>query len=149
MRRGLAGFIAACSLAVTLATVSGPAPVMATARERAQMIAWVNNVREAHGVKPLHATWKLWKLARQHSLKMADDGDLYHSSNLSAKLSFANWSTYGENVGVGMEARDLYEAFMRSDGHRHNILDRRFHKVGVGFARDERGVLWVTMIFYG
>ena len=149
MRRGLAGFIAACSLTVTLATATAPAPAMATAQERKQLVAWVNGARDAHGIKPVRADWNLWKLARRHSLAMAEDNDLYHSSNLSQKLSFANWNTYGENVGVGIEARDLYRAFMHSDGHRRNILDRRFRKVGVGFARDDRGVLWVTMIFYG
>jgi uncharacterized protein YkwD len=149
MRRGLAGFIAACSLAVTLAAVSGPVPAQATAEERAQMLSWINQARKSHGAKPLDATWDLWRVARNHSLDMSEDGDLYHSSNLSQKLSFTNWSTYGENVGVGMKVRDLYEAFMRSDGHRRNILDRDFHKVGIGFARDGNGVVWVTMIFYG
>ena len=149
MRRGLAGVVAACSLALALATVSGNAPARATAEERVDLLAWVNQARAAHGVKPLEATWKLWRLSRDHSLAMQDDGDLYHSSNLSGKLSFTSWSTYGENVGVGVDARGLFKAFMKSEGHRRNILNRDFHKVGIGFARDGRGILWVTMIFYG
>jgi uncharacterized protein YkwD len=149
MRRGLAGLVAACSLAAALSAVGGTVPAIATPEERARMIEWVNDARKAHGVKPLRQSWELWRVARHHSLDMADDGDLYHSTNLSQKLSFANWSTYGENVGVGVKARDLYQAFMRSDGHRKNILNGRFDKVGIAFARDDDGILWVTMIFYG
>jgi len=149
MRRGLAGFVAACSLAVALAGTTAPVPAMATATERAQMLRWINHARTTHGAKPLDLTHDLWRIARRHSIAMAEDGDLYHSTNLSQKLSFANWDTYGENVGVGVKARDLYEAFMRSSGHRQNILNRDFHKVGIGFERDRRGILWVTIVFYG
>jgi uncharacterized protein YkwD len=149
MRRGLAGFVAACSLAVALTGTTASPPAQATAEERARMLAWINDVRAEHGRKPLDANWKLWRLSRDHSVKMARNGDLYHSRNLSGKLASTNWNTYGENVGVGVEARDLYEAFMRSSGHRANILSRDFDRVGIGFARDGRGILWVTMIFYG
>ena len=44
--------------------------------------------------------------------------------------------------------RTLYEAFMDSAGHRANILERRFRRVGIGVYA-HGGFLWVTMIFVG
>ena len=39
-------------------------------------------------------------------------------------------------------------AYMASPDHRANMLDGRFHDVGISFVfRD--GVMWSTMIFYG
>jgi uncharacterized protein YkwD len=44
----------------------------------------------------------------------------------------------GENLAWGSGAlatpRAAMRAWMRSSGHRHNILDRRFTEVGVGIA---------------
>ena len=149
MRRGLAGFMVGCTLLVMLGTLGTPAPAGATVEERLQLTDLVNQAREARGLHGLGWSKDLWSLARKHSIEMCASGDLYHSRNLSVRLSFANWSTYGENVGVGVDVRGLFDAFMASDAHRANILDRSFRKVGIGFAHDENGILWVTMIFYG
>jgi uncharacterized protein YkwD len=53
-------------------------------------------------------------------------------------------------VGVtgGTVAR-LEQAFMNSDLHRANILNRGFRRVAVGAFRDADGLLWVTVFFYG
>jgi uncharacterized protein YkwD len=39
-------------------------------------------------------------------------------------------------------------AFMNSPGHRANILQPRYEKVGIGFFRDpQTGEFWVTQMF--
>jgi len=148
MRRGLVGLVVAWSLAVALAAVTAPPPASATAKERSQMLSLVNKARHAHGERALDLDWDLWKLARKHSLDMCADGELYHSTNLSSKLSFTTWRTYGENVGVGTSVKGLFKAFMASDAHRANILNRDFREIGIAFAH-EGDIVWVTMIFYG
>lgn len=43
-----------------------------------------------------------------------------------------NHSTAGENVGMGyLTESEIISAWMRSPGHRKNILDASFHKIGV------------------
>jgi uncharacterized protein YkwD len=38
---------------------------------------------------------------------------------------------------------------MQSTGHRANILNQRFRRVALGTYRDDAGLLWVTVFFYG
>jgi uncharacterized protein YkwD len=121
-----------------------------TLLRRERMLGWVNEARKDAGARPLDLGWRLTSIARDHSRVMAKQDRLFHSTSLSTKLSFADWSTWGENVGAGMEAWDLYRAFMNSPDHRRNMLEARFRRVGIGFVRDDADrILWVTMIFYG
>jgi hypothetical protein len=52
----------------------------------------------------------------------------------------------GENVGYGPDALAVHVAFMRSPGHRANILDRDYSEVGVG-AVVRGGRVWVAEVF--
>jgi uncharacterized protein YkwD len=135
-------------LAVVLVfTFSLPAAATTQTRQE-RMISWVNHARDAHGVRPLESEYRITEIARNHSLLMSRTQSLYHSTDLSSNLSFINWDTYSENVGVGVSPLGLFQAFMRSDAHRQNILDSDLTHVGIAFARDDE-MLWVTMIFYG
>jgi uncharacterized protein YkwD len=42
----------------------------------------------------------------------------------------------------------LRTLWMRSAGHRANILKRGYRRIGIGVVR-ARGLFWVTTIFYG
>jgi uncharacterized protein YkwD len=91
------------------------------------------------------------RLARRHSIAMANKGYIYHTSNpASFYLKGVRWSTWGENVGVTSGTiAGIQDAFMRSPDHRSNILNRSFHRVALGTYRDADGFLWVTVFFYG
>ena len=52
-------------------------------------------------------------------------------------------------VKSSFTAADLQKAFMGSYYHRLNILNQRFKRVAVGTYRDDAGLLWVTVFFYG
>ena len=87
-------------------------------------------------------------MADEHSRQMASAGQIFHTASLGSKLTFVSWSVAGENVGAGGSMRALFDAFMKSDVHRDNILGRGFRRVGIGvYAHD--GYLWVTLIFVG
>ena len=73
---------------------------------------------------------------------MADRGALSHSS-LSGICCF---SSLAENVGVGSTVAGVHAAFLRSSGHRANLLDPAMRHVGVGVV-SSGGQLWVTEIF--
>ena len=78
-------------------------------------------------------------------------GKLFHTHDpASYYLKGVSWSTWGENVGVtGGSVADLQEAFMNSSPHRANIMNERFRRVALGTYRDDDGLLWVTVFFYG
>jgi uncharacterized protein YkwD len=115
---------------------------------RTTMLNLVNAARRNHNVRPLSINWELSQKARSHSLRMARNNSLYHTSNLATLVRRYRPSTWGENVGWGGTLKRVHRAFMRSSPHRANILNRRFHRIGVGVVR-ARGALWVTLDFYG
>jgi uncharacterized protein YkwD len=113
-----------------------------------EMASLINKARAAARLKPLSLNITLSKYAARHSNVMATQDLLHHNRALGRQLRHLPWRSLGENVGVGPSIASLHPAFMASPGHRRNILDRRYKKVGVGVVvRD--GLTWVTVVFYG
>jgi uncharacterized protein YkwD len=51
-------------------------------------------------------------------------------------MAKAGWrgNGWGENIAAGYDsAQRVFNAWMNSDGHRANILNCRFTKIGIGF----------------
>ena len=121
----------------------------ATSLER-QMLRLTNVSRANHGVHRLRIDAGRTTRGHKHSAAMARAGSLYHTSDpADYYLRGVRWSKWGENVGeTNVDLPDLQVAFMNSTVHRHNVLDRRFHKVGVGVVQ-RGGTFWVTLFFYG
>ena len=151
--------IALVAALLTGLTALAPAPAGAgTLSPRARLYRATNNTRVHHDVRRVDMQWRISKLARKHSIKMATTpdgnggfGKLVHTKDpASYYLKGVNWSTWGENVGVtGGSIADLQEAFMDSFYHRANIVNGRFRRVALGTYRDEDDLLWVTVFFYG
>ena len=150
MRRGLVKTIKVLGLTLALSVVLGAvAPsAQATWTPRLDMLGWVNTARSYRGAVSLDPGWRLRRMANEHSRQMANAGRIFHTASLGSKLTFVSWSVAGENVGAGGSMRGLFDAFMKSDAHRDNILGRGFRRVGVGLHAQD-GFLWVTMIFVG
>jgi uncharacterized protein YkwD len=112
-----------------------------------------NTSRLNHDVRRVNIHYRISRLARRHSVAMANRGGIFHTSRSAIQrryLEGVQWSTWGENVGVTPGSiRDLQAAFMSSPLHRANILNNRFRRVAVGTYRDDDGLLWVTIFFYG
>ncbi|MEX0983454.1 MAG: CAP domain-containing protein [Actinomycetota bacterium] len=119
-------------------------------RRRERMYRATNVSRTNHEVRKVDLIARISDLARRHSLKMARNSDLFHTKDPAATyLEGVRWHTWGENVGVtGGSVADLQAAFMRSSGHRANILNPAFDNVAVGAVRRD-GILWVTVVFWG
>jgi uncharacterized protein YkwD len=128
-----------------LGTMAPPAAAV-SAREK-KLFHKINNARQNHGRKSLDLSAKISKMARNHSEKMAKQGYLSHSC-LSCKFKGWNWHALAENVATGPGVKAVHKKFMKSSGHRTNILGTQYHKVGVGIVK-RKGKLWVTEIFYG
>jgi uncharacterized protein YkwD len=108
----------------------------------------INTARNRNSKGRLKLDPELSKAARSHTFGMANKDLLYHTPGDRLTSKVTNWSTLGENVGVGNWVGELHNAFMASHGHRDNILYSGFTHVGIGVVvRNDR--MWVTVIFEG
>jgi uncharacterized protein YkwD len=147
-RLGIPGL--AVLLASALVLGPTPSPAGASPELRDKMFAATNRSRVSRDRDALKLNLAMSKLARQHSLAMAEEGALFHTDDpVDAYLDGVKWSTWGENVGMTTgTVKDVQSAFMKSKGHRRNILRAAFERVAVGAVRRD-GYLWVTVFFYG
>lgn len=124
------------------ATPAAEASIDAT--KEADFIALVNIERAAEGLPALTPRSDIRTVARDHSVRMARESRLYHNPNFSTEIT--NWKTVAENVGRGPSVESIHGAFMRSPGHRANIMHPDLTEIGVGVeVRD--GQVWVTQNF--
>jgi uncharacterized protein YkwD len=107
------------------------------------VLAELNDVRAAHGLRPLRLNAQLSAAARQHTSEMLTDGYFEHESfDGSAfwkriKRFYApgkgGWSV-GENLlwsSNTLAAKRAVELWMASPGHRENILNGSWREIGV------------------
>jgi uncharacterized protein YkwD len=136
-------------LVLLLAAMLVTVPVLGSRAEaltddESSFATMMNDARSDHSVRRLRVTERLSKLARRHSKRMAERGELYHS-NLRRMFRGFNYRMVGENVGYGGSLGQLLEAFMDSPPHAQNLLGR-WRRTGVGMAwKGDR--VWVTQLF--
>jgi uncharacterized protein YkwD len=152
MRRFLQlGVTVALTLALG-AVVSAPAAVaVGRDAERHELLVRTNDSRGSFERSDVRIDRQMSQLVRRHSSWMARTGSFRHTSDPgSAYLKGVAWHCWGENIAVsGGSMRDVEKAFMHSPDHRANILNPCFKHVAIGIVRDDDGVAWVTVFFYG
>jgi uncharacterized protein YkwD len=139
------------SLFVTL--LPAPSAQALTANEiRNRIYRRINNARENHGLRRLKVNDTVQKWSQDHAGDMARAGDYYHDSALTVelnKLTRIVW-WYGENVGMtstgGNAPKRMHRAFMKSPGHRANILERSTTHMGLGVVKRD-GMIYVVERF--
>jgi hypothetical protein len=101
----------------------------------------INHSREEQGLPKLEWSRQLAEAARTHSLEMANRRQLTHrfpeEPELRQRVSSTGlrFDLVGENVGRSGDVDSMHEGFLRSPGHRANILEPRANAVGVGAVR--------------
>ncbi|MFN2533440.1 MAG: CvpA family protein [Pyrinomonadaceae bacterium] len=115
---------------------------MAESRPRpdleAAMLQLVNNERVAAGLRPLAADPELTEVARRHSADMLARGYFAHESldgrDPFERMRQANvrFVTAGENLALAPTLQIAHNGLMHSPGHRANILQQNFGRVGIG-----------------
>jgi uncharacterized protein YkwD len=103
----------------------------------------LNADRRAYGRSTLSIHDQAQAKAQAWAEKLAREGRLYHST-LESGIT-ARWCGLGENVGYGGTVAQIQDAYMKSSGHRANILNTSWNGVGVGHATGK--VNGVTVIF--
>lgn len=87
------------------------------------------------------------RYAERQARRMRDARKLYHQ-NMSPIMTNCGLKSVGENIAYGYSSgRSVVNAWMRSSGHRANILKSSYRLMGVGAVRDSRGVWWVSQVF--
>ncbi|WP_019891191.1 CAP domain-containing protein [Streptomyces purpureus] len=114
-----------------------------------QIVDMVNAERAKSGCGPVTANSKLTKAAQRHSDDMAARDYYAHSTpegvGPGERITAAGyrWSTYGENIFKSpKDARTAMAGWMKSPGHRDNILNCSFKEIGVGINLRSNGPWW-------
>lgn len=134
-------------VAVLVAGMSSPVHADDVTR-RDKMLHLLNQTRRNHGLRVFRLNANLSHFAWQHSKRMEEQNECFHTVDLYGAVRSYSPSTWGENVGMAGTLRRIRTLWMGSAGHRANILKPAFRRVGIGVVR-ARGLMWVTVIFYG
>jgi uncharacterized protein YkwD len=138
------------------AAETAPAPVAQAAvpadpTAETAVLALVNEARVDAGCGALTADPGLAAVARAHSADMRDRDYFSHTSpeGLSpfdrAEQAGIDYSR-AENIAFGQaDATAVMEAWLKSPGHRANILDCELTKLGVGVAEGPGGPWWTQL----
>jgi uncharacterized protein YkwD len=140
-------------------TVSGHSFSADFEDEERKIYKLVNKERQERRVKELKWNEDLAKLARAYSEKMAKESFFSHvdkdrksPTDRVREAKITGWQEVGENLFYYPKvAKDIFiiavDNWMKSPGHRRNILNRNFTATGVGIAKSKRGEIYVTQIF--
>ena len=121
-----------------------------------EVVTLTNKERTKRGLKPLTLDTELSKMARDKSKDMVANHYFDHQSPTYGspfdmmKRYGISYSYAGENIAAGQKTpEDVVEAWMNSEGHRENILNPNFTKIGVGYVQGgSYGSYW-TQEFIG
>ncbi|MGH9176935.1 MAG: CAP domain-containing protein, partial [Acidimicrobiales bacterium] len=125
-----------------------PAPVSSVDAAR-RLLDLTNAERQRAGVGALTTRDDLTAIAVAHSERMAQAGDIFHSTSFmsAAVKSLLNAGVRGENVAYNGDVEAAHARLMASPGHRANILDARFSVAGFGVVRHADGRWFITENF--
>ena len=106
-----------------------------------------NQVRRNHNLRPFCVQPRLQKAARAHSRDMIRRDYFTHNTkgggSFEQRLKHYGYTmngyrfyTIGENIAWGSGRRgapgSIFNGWMHSSEHRHNILNGKFHEIGIG-----------------
>lgn len=119
-------------------TRCGGGKIFLHAKEK-RLLTMHNNARKNHGLRLFCVSRALQKAARAHSEDMIKRDYFSHvtkgkNEDACARIrSFGyRWSYCGENIGYNTIPDRMFRSWMGSSGHRRNILDGKFHNIGIG-----------------
>ncbi len=119
------------------------------------MVDLVNAERARAGLPPLVADPDLIRLARLKSADMVENDYFSHVSPVYGspfdmmKAAGISYVTAGENIAGATSLALAHEGFMRSPGHRANILRETFTHIGIGVVEGGPYGYIFTQLFVG
>jgi uncharacterized protein YkwD len=134
-----------------------------------EVLAHINAARADAGLAALTLDTNLSKASALHNQLMIDGCGMQHQcpgeSGIGTRFSAqgVQWTTAGENIGysssgstdaqIAAAANRLTDSMLAeqppNDGHRRNLLNTRFNRIGLSVLRDSKGITWMTQDFVG
>ncbi len=115
-----------------------------------EVIRLTNAERAKYGLSPLVRDWELCRVARYKSEDMQSLHYFSHQSptygtpfNMMKNFGLS-YRAAGENIAMGYRTpKAVVDGWMNSSGHRANILNKSYTRIGVGFVKN--GYYWTQM----
>jgi uncharacterized protein YkwD len=150
--------ILSAGVAAVAAIFAGTARSASLTRSEASLLRVMNQVRGAHGLRPLRFDPRLERASRRHSTRMLQTQTFFHG-NFVARIRGVGVRAprVGENLawaaGPLSAAQAIVNMWLASPEHRANLLRGGYRTVGVGARRGTfdgyPGALMVTTDFAG
>lgn len=139
----------------SIAIPGGKAELSFDETSETAMFNLINEERRKRGIAQLVWTAEIVPVARAHAMDMWERAYFGHISPdnkdvwdrlVEAKISF---SGAGENLALAPTLQTAHNGLMNSEGHRRNILDPDFEKVGIGVVDNGvYGKMFVQVFIY-
>lgn len=118
----------------------------------------LNNIRVENGLAPLNWSADMAKVARLHSGNMAKYKFFSHFgqdglmvNDRADSFGIYQWEALGENIafnrGFDSPAEKACDGWMKSTGHRENILNKLWKDSAIGVAIADDGTYYFTQVF--
>lgn len=115
-----------------------------------EVVRLVNEIRVENGLNALTEDWELSRVARYKSQDMCDNGYFSHTSPTYGspfdmiKNFGISYKGAAENIAKGYSTPEaVVDGWMKSSGHRANILNSTYTHIGVGYVKS--GHYWTQM----
>lgn len=123
-----------------------------------QVLKYTNQYRKTAGQKNLVLDTDLTRAACYRSLEMAKTNKMSHtrpdgsSCFTILKVYKVSYMAAGENIaynskGMGVDAKNVSQMWYNSPGHRANMLNGSYQKIGIGIAVASNGDVYYTQLF--
>lgn len=155
-RRGLTVLTLALALALgALTALARPADAATSTgllNLRSAVVELTNVARATKGCKPLRVSVRLTNAAQAHAKDMSKYDYFSHTSRggrtWDSRIERYGWKyPGGENIARGFSSpTGVVKAWIRSPGHKRNIMDCSFRYIGIGYVAD--GGYWVQDFGY-
>ena len=117
------------------------------------VLKYTNQFRKSKGLKALEMRDDLNAIARKHSENMASGRCSFGHSGYDLRVSKVKKTikpcdgNIAENVAYGASnGKEAIDIWKNSSGHRKNMLGD-YKYIGIGTARNKKGVIYYTQIF--
>lgn len=145
MRRAFG--VAVVVVLLALQPVAASASRLGTAQFDRGLLALTNDARAKNNRAALKAGACFDRYAQRQAQRMAARRAMYHQ-NLRVVLRACKARSVAENVaeGFGSPGPNV-TAWLRSPGHRKNLLNAKYTRLGIGVAYDRRGRAYTVQVF--
>ncbi|MCK5412990.1 MAG: CvpA family protein [Candidatus Pacebacteria bacterium] len=107
-------------------------------KDEADMLKLINQERESRNLLPLIEDEQAKQTARKHGIDMFQKGYFSHVNlenqipSYRMKQGGVEFNFSGENLALSKDLPSAHNGLMNSTGHRKNILQPLYHRVGIG-----------------